>query len=363
MIRVSINGKYLSALVEGMPRVARQIVLELDVLLSSAPYAEDFDVELLFPPGCTPPDLRSIRPRQVGRLSGQLWEQLEFPLYSMGRIGLNFTSTGPVMKRNCVTLLHDAQMFSTPQSFGRRNLIMYRLLGPSVGHLHRAITTASLFAREDMERYRVVGRGRAIIIPHGADHMGAVPLDDSVLEKHGLTGRRFLLSHALVHAHKNIEVVCRAFELLGRARADLSLVLFGQHDRAYFENRNIPVPRGSVFVGRVSDSELKGLMRSATLFLFPSTTEGFGLPPLEAMYLGTPCVVSRGGALPEVCGDGAAYADAHDAAAWAATVGELLDDERARLDLARRGQRRAESFRWISSAERYLDVLKSLTRT
>ncbi|MEZ5411909.1 MAG: glycosyltransferase family 1 protein [Acidimicrobiales bacterium] len=358
MIGVSINGKFLTVMVEGMPRVAYQVIGEIDRLLSQENYVDEFDVELLFPRGAEPPEYQRIRTRQIGRLSGQAWEQLEFPYFSRGRIGLNFLSTGPVVKRNCVTLLHDAQMFSTPASLDRKHLLMFRTLGPAVGHLHRVITTGSHFAKADMEGYRMIRPNRARVIYHAASHLDDAPADESVLDAHGLRGRPFILSHSLVQAHKNAAVVCRAYALI--EACEVPLVLFGRYGPADFRDRDIPIPDNTVFVGRVSDGELKSLLQATLLFCFPSRTEGFGLPPLEAMYLGTPCVVSTGGALPEICGDGAVYAAPDDPAGWASAIETLLGDEGARVTLAERGRQRALSFSWTVAAQQYLDVLREL---
>lgn len=103
-------------------------------------------------------------------------------------------------------------------------------------------------------------------------------------------------------------------------------------------------------VGRVTyavspnDLELEQLYRGASLFLFPSVYEGFGLPPLEAMAAGCPIVCSRGGALPEVVGDAAIMAQANDISGLARSINRVLCDESLALDLIDRGRRRAGEF-------------------
>jgi glycosyltransferase involved in cell wall biosynthesis len=79
-------------------------------------------------------------------------------------------------------------------------------------------------------------------------------------------------------------------------------------------------------------------------------TEGFGLPPLEAMALGTPAIVAPEGALPEVCAEAALYAPADEPAAWAASLRRLADDPSHRDDYARRGRARAERYTWRAAA-------------
>ena len=116
-----------------------------------------------------------------------------------------------------------------------------------------------------------------------------------------------------------------------------------------------------VFTGRVSDAELKGLIQAAVMFVFPSRTEGFGLPPLEAMSLGCPAVVAPGGALPEVCGGAVLYADPNESAAWVEAVRHLLDDPEAHAQWAARGIERAAEFTWAKSASKLLKVIDEIS--
>jgi glycosyltransferase involved in cell wall biosynthesis len=95
-------------------------------------------------------------------------------------------------------------------------------------------------------------------------------------------------------------------------------------------------------------------MRRAGVFVFPSRYEGFGLPPLEAMRLGVPAIVSGAGALPEVCGDGAVQANGP--MEIAAEILRLRKDPAARAALIARGRQRAEQFTWAAAADGLLRV-------
>jgi glycosyltransferase involved in cell wall biosynthesis len=93
------------------------------------------------------------------------------------------------------------------------------------------------------------------------------------------------------------------------------------------------------------------LLSAARVFAFPSRSEGFGLPPLEAMACGTPVVCTTGGALGEVVGDAALTAPPGDAATFAAQLARALDDEPLRETLRARGLARAATFTWARTAE------------
>jgi glycosyltransferase involved in cell wall biosynthesis len=105
------------------------------------------------------------------------------------------------------------------------------------------------------------------------------------------------------------------------------------------------------FIGHVSDADKPALYSAATLFVYPSLYEGFGLPPLEAMACGTPALVSDRASLPEVVGDAALAVDPLDAGALSGAIERLWADQALRRRLIAAGRRRAASFTWERTTE------------
>jgi glycosyltransferase involved in cell wall biosynthesis len=103
-------------------------------------------------------------------------------------------------------------------------------------------------------------------------------------------------------------------------------------------------------MGRVADDVLARLYQDAACFLFPSRTEGFGFPPLEAMARGAPTAVAESGSLPEVTGDAALRFDPDDADGLAKIVWRLNDDGELRTRLIAEGRRMAVRYRWEETA-------------
>jgi glycosyltransferase involved in cell wall biosynthesis len=108
------------------------------------------------------------------------------------------------------------------------------------------------------------------------------------------------------------------------------------------------------FPGYVPDAELRALYEGASLFVYPSRYEGFGIPPLLALAAGTPCVTTDGGALPEVVGDAATVVPAGDVAALSRALREAAESPERLRDLAARGRERAASFSVDALAARTL---------
>ena len=360
MTRVCFNGKFLSAKPTGVHRVAEELILGVDRLLAADPeLGAGIEWEMLCPKDADRElDLSVIRRRTVGHLTWQVWEQFELPFYASPGLLVSLCNLAPVGKKHAITMIHDAQTFITPESYSLPFRTWYQFALPRIGRHNRRILTVSDFSRGQLADYGIAPAEKIDVLYNGLDHVEGTPPDGTITERLGLGGAPFALGLANTQAHKNLGVVLKAF-----ARPELrdyKLVLFGAADREAFEAAGHDVPPNVVFAGFVSESELAGLLRAASMMVFPSTTEGFGLPPLEAMLVGTPAICAPCGALPEVCGEAAAYADPDDPDAWAKAIAEhfaMSGDETARLGEAAMAQ--ASQFRWEKSARKLLDLIKA----
>ena len=206
---------------------------------------------------------------------------------------------------------------------------------------------------------------RVSMVHNGVDHVQPRPLDavsQAWLRSLGLPERWVLFAGAL-DARKNLELVLDALERLGpRAPA---LVLAGQrwYGSGPIEKRIGGLRATGLDIrplGYLAEPLLWGLMAAAPVFVFPSRDEGFGLPPLEAMALGTPVVVSTAAALPEVCGEAAVQVGPDDAAGLASALQRLLEDRAERTRRGEAGRERARAFRWDAVAEHLVKIYRAL---
>ena len=109
-------------------------------------------------------------------------------------------------------------------------------------------------------------------------------------------------------------------------------------------------------LGYVEDARLPALYQAASVFLFPSFEEGFGIPVLEALANGVPVVTSNTSSMPEVGGDAALYVNPHDPAEIADTVVQAAEDSPLRATLIQKGLARASAFTWRRTAEATMSV-------
>ena len=336
-----INGKFLSAPATGVHRVAEELIRALDARLAAE--GPDRRRAVLLHPRNILRDLplTAIPRWRVGARTGPLWEQTELPRAAAGGLLLNLCNLGPTRTRAAATLIHDAQVWDAPSSYSAPFRAWYRAVLPAIGRRHETILTVSRHSRAALARRGVAAEARIAVIPNGVDHVRRTPPDRDAARRYGLAPGRFVLALASAQPHKNIALLTRAFRDPRLAGLTLALVgdaPLGQIDRG----AGLTV----VALGRVSDAALYGLMGEALVWAAPSRTEGFGLPPLEAMALGAPVIAAPCGAMPEVLGDVALYASPDRPDAWAGAIAGLATAPASRNARSAAGLLRAALFRW-----------------
>jgi glycosyltransferase involved in cell wall biosynthesis len=185
-------------------------------------------------------------------------------------------------------------------------------------------------------------------VPHERIHV-AHPGVDAAFSPEGERlelGRPYALTVATLEPRKNLGTLVDAYRRLDSG--DLSLAVAGA--AGWGEQPQLDVP-GLVRLGYTASEQLPRLYRGASVFVFPSRFEGFGMPVLEAMACGVPCVVSSHPSLDEACGDAAVRVDPEDPDAIAGGIGDAL----ARRDaLVPRGLAHARRFTWRACGAAHL---------
>jgi glycosyltransferase involved in cell wall biosynthesis len=352
---VDINGRFLTQAITGVQRVAEQVVQALDHELGANPALRSrYSFRLLTPAaGCRSLALGNIPAAPVGRLSGQLWEQVELPIHSRGRLLLNLCNTAPLAQRG-VAVIHDASVFAVPQAYSRAFRAWYRTLIPLLGRRALRVITVSRFSQGELSRRAGIPLSKMTVMPLGAEHILDGPADSGIFARVPVERGRFILAVGSRSPHKNVAAVGAAVSRLGAER--LPLVIVGGANPRIF-TASADTNGGSFSTGYVSDGELRALYENAMCLVYPSLYEGFGLPPLEAMLCGCPTVVGNTASLPEVCGDAALLCDPRDPDDIAKGISLLIEDPARREELRRRGAVRARGFTWKRAADALVAIL------
>ena len=361
-MRVFINGRFLTQTTTGVQRYARELVRTLDAFVERQhPLLQTFSFELLAPNGpLEPVPTPHIPLKQVGRLSGHAWEQLELPLFTRGSFLLNLCNTAPVSKTRQMVTIHDAAVYGFPEAYSRTFRTLYKTLLPTLSRTAKHILTDSEFSKRELVRYCHVAKDKLTVIYLGKEHIFLEKADTRIFAKHSVGDRPFLLAVSSMSPNKNFAGIVRALEHLKNPAFDV--VIAGGTNPAVFSGGAGSLPKSVTYLGYVSEGEKRALYERATGFVHPAFYEGFGLPPLEAMACGCPVIVSNAASLPEVCGDAALYCDPHSPRDIADKIQRLMSDEALREILRQRGLERAKGFSWDTCAWETLAVLEPLLR-
>jgi len=207
-------------------------------------------------------------------------------------------------------------------------------------------------------------------------HLAADPaifyqcFDEQVLTtirlKYGIGSAPYILSLCTLEPRKNIDHVIRAFARLVRDRriCDTKLVLTGtkgwDFNRIFNEiDSNPELHTRIVLTGYVPDEDLAPLYSGATVFVYMSLYEGFGLPPLEAMQCGVPAITSNTSSLPEVVGNAGIMLDPQDIDSLCRAMHEVVTNRELHKEMSKRSLLQAANFSWDRCVEETISAYKS----
>lgn len=261
----------------------------------------------------------------------------------------------PLLGRKTFVTVHDVAHIALPEIFpGLAKQLYAKAMLQAVRWLAKGVVFVSAFSKAEF--VRLVGKplGPAQVVHNGVDEIWF----DEPKPKGGKVP--YVVYVGNVKPHKNLVRLLEAWGKLDGCPHVLKIV--GKREGFLTGDARVAALAEKLgkrveFTGRVEDETLRQIVAGASLLVMPSLYEGFGLPPLEAMACGVPCVVSNAASLPEVCGNAALYFNPHDAKAMADVIGKVLKDAKTSANLVAEGAKQARRFGWDDAARKTLKVL------
>ncbi len=231
---------------------------------------------------------------------------------------------------------------------------VYKFVNRWAARKSSAIITISEYVKNDVARFAGINSRKITVTYCAADRIPDKP--EPVSE---LVGKEFVLYVGRPLPHKNLSRLIDAFVLIQQSSPETGLVLVGKEDALYKKLQSYVSKQGInnvFFTGFVSEGQLRWLYEQAVVYAFPSLSEGFGLPALEAMLHDCPVASSNATCLPEVNGPGAVYFDPLDIANMAKVILSVIKNKSLASDLKTKGRRQASKYSWSRMAQQTLSI-------
>jgi glycosyltransferase involved in cell wall biosynthesis len=261
----------------------------------------------------------------------------------------------PKSKKLLITV-HDVAFITYPKSFSKVFQLYYSFLFPFNIKRANKIITISEASKSEIVRLFPYAKDKIEVIPLGIDKKYRVLKD--------VKRKKQILYVGSINERKNLIGVIKAFEKLPD-EFEYKLVIVGNFFNLFaLSDEMNEVLTGAkkngniIFKQGLDDEVLVQEYNVATLFIFPSFYEGFGLPPLEAMACGTPMITSNLSSMPEVCGDAVLYVDPYNIDDILEKIKYMINNEDLQKVLIDKGLDRVKYFTLDKSAQKYLEVLE-----
>jgi len=263
-----------------------------------------------------------------------------------------------------VTTIHDLTMLRwhninaiNPWAYWFK-AVVYRCLLWWTAHRSAAVITPTRWVKVDITKTFRVDPIRLHVT-----HLAVEPIPGQAEPLESLQSKGFILFNGNVFPHKNVRRLIEAYRAVRVSHPHIKLVIAGSLGKPglklkeEIESAGID---GIEWPGYVPDKQMKWLWANAAAYVYPSLSEGFGLPGLEAMLAGTPVASSHATCLPEVYGQAAEYFDPEDSADMAEAIGRILGSPKRAKELVKLGKDQLKKYSWRTTAQETLAVYRQV---
>ena len=349
MKKYAINGRFIVRNLTGQERFAIETLSELDKIV------EPNFIELIIPqytPSIRIPHYRNIKIIKWGNVKSHFWEQIDFFWYLLihRRTGVNLCTTCPIFKPD-INTIHDINQSVNKKSFttlyGRMSSMWHGIMKYSTFHWAKKVLTVSKFSKSEIIRVFGVSPDKIYVLGNGWQHINRIKADENIFRRYSsLKDKQYYFAASSLTPQKNFNWIIKA-----AYNNPQSFFAIAGKKVGLTENLSSEIPNNLLFLGYVTDGEMKALMQHCKAFIHPAIYEGFGIPPLEALANGADVIVSRAACLPEIFRKSVHYIDPSNA---------NVNLDKLVCEKVEKASEVLNAYSWESNAIKLLDILKSL---
>jgi glycosyltransferase involved in cell wall biosynthesis len=343
------TGRYIDKLIEYLAKSKT----DLDFSVITKPHRRDFIKKIA--PGF---DIETTEFKEF-TFGEQLGLKTQIEAIGADLVHFGMVQQPVLLKTRVVTTIHDLIM--TWENNPSRNILIhkskqqiYKQVIKRAAKKSVSVITPTNYVKDDLIKFTGINSDKVFVTYESGDFIKDIPE-----EMPKLKGKQFVMYIGRPMPHKNLERLIEAFVLLKKDSPKLVLVLAGKLDfnynriKAAVESKVIP---DVMFTDFVSEGQLRWLYENCAAYVFPSLSEGFGLPGLEAMAHGAPVVSSNATCLPEVYGNAAKYFNPTNVVEMASVINEVINSKDLREELVANGTEQLKKYSWAKMAKETLDI-------
>lgn len=355
MKKIYINGRFLTQNITGVQRYAIEIVKALDKYLNDNKLDDEYKFEIICPKNIKQNlNLKNIEIKKIGNLKGHLWEQIELPLYVKNKFLFNFCNCAPLIKKNQTVTIHDIAVCDVPYAYSKSFCIWYKFIYKILTFRLKKIFTVSEFSKKRLNEYFNIPLGRIEVTYNGIDHMKDIKLDEKIFSRFGIEKNNYVLAVSSLNPSKIFKLILETAKIL----PEINFVIAGGTNSNVFKEQGFEITSNVKFIGYVNDEELVALYKFASCFVYPSIYEGFGIPPLEAMYFNCPVILSNIEVFKEIYMDNVLYCEIDVCDILKEKILLILNNQKIKKHIIEKEKSLVNKYKWDNIIIKLVEVIK-----
>ena len=355
MKKIYINGRFLTQNITGVQRYAIEIVKALDKYLNDNKLNDKYKFEIVCPKNIKQKlILKNIKIKQIGKLKGHLWEQIELPFYVKDKFLFNFCNCAPLIKKNQIVTIHDTAVCDVPYAYSKSFRIWYKFMYKVFAFRLKKIFTVSEFSKKRLHEYFNIPLERIEVTYNGIDHMKNIKPDENIFSKFGIEKNNYVLAVSSLNPSKNFKLILET----AKVSPEINFVIAGGTNSTIFKEQGFEITSNVKFIGYVNDEELVALYKFASCFVYPSIYEGFGIPPLEAIYFNCPVILSDIVVFKEIYMDNVLYCKINECNILKEKILLILSDQKLKKSIIEKEKFLVNKYKWNNNLVKLLSVVE-----